>query len=43
MRLTGLKPGKKVGEIIKKTTEWIMDNNIEDKDQIDKYIIELGN
>jgi hypothetical protein len=42
MRLTGLKPGKKVGQIIKKTTEWIMDNNIEDNDQIEKHIIELG-
>lgn len=41
MKLTGLKAGKKVGEIIKKTTEWIMDNNIEDKDEIEKYIIDL--
>jgi HD superfamily phosphodiesterase len=42
MRLTGLKPGKKVGDIIRKTTEWIMDNNIEDKEEIEKYIIQLG-
>lgn len=41
MKLTGLKPGKKVGEIIRATTEWIMDNNIEDKDEIDKYILSL--
>ena len=42
MRLTGLKPGPKVGAIIKQTTEWIMDNNIEDKEEIEKYIIALG-
>jgi len=42
MRLTGLKPGIKIGKIIKKTTEWIMDYDIEDKDQIEKKIIELG-
>ncbi len=41
MNLTGLKPGKKVGEIIKKTTEWIMDNNIEDQKVIDEYIRSL--
>jgi len=38
MSITGLKPGKKVGEIIKKTTEWIMDNDIKDQEQIDDYI-----
>ena len=42
MKLTGLKPGKKVGEIIKKTTEWIMDNNIEDQEEINKHIMELA-
>jgi tRNA nucleotidyltransferase (CCA-adding enzyme) len=42
MRLTGLKPGPKVGEIITKVTAWIMDNNIEDKDEIEKKIKELG-
>jgi len=42
MKLTGLKPGPQVGKIIKKTTEWIMDNDIEDKDQIEKKIVELG-
>ena len=43
MKLTGLKPGKKVGEIIKKTTEWIIDNNIDTKNQgkINKYIMSL--
>ena len=42
MRITGLKPGKKVGMIIKKTTEWIMDYNIEDQEDIDKHIMELS-
>lgn len=42
MRLTGLKPGPKVGEVITKVTAWIMDNDIEDKEQIEKKIIELG-
>jgi tRNA nucleotidyltransferase/poly(A) polymerase len=38
MELLGLKPGKKVGEIIKKTTEWALDSGITDKDEIDEYI-----
>jgi tRNA nucleotidyltransferase/poly(A) polymerase len=42
MKLTGLKPGPKVGAIIKQTTEWIMDNNIEDQEEINNYIIKLG-
>jgi len=42
MKLTGLKPGPKVGEIITKTTAWIMDNDIEDKDQIEQYIKQLA-
>lgn len=42
MRLTGLKPGPKVGKIITTVTAWIMDNNIEDKDQIEKKIKELA-
>ena len=41
MKLTGLKPGKKVGEIIKVVTDWIMDNNIEDKEMIDDKIRSL--
>ena len=41
MQLTGLKPGPKVGEIITKTTEWILDNNIENKEEINKYILGL--
>jgi len=42
MRLTGLKPGPKIGKIITMTTNWIMDNNIEDIEDIEKHIIELG-
>lgn len=42
MKLTGLKAGPKIGEIITRVTEWIMDNDIEDKEQIEKKIIELG-
>ena len=38
MTITGLKPGPKVGEIIKNTTEWIMDNDVKDQDIIDDYI-----
>ena len=43
MDLTGLKPGKKVGDIIRSVTEWIMDNNIEDPELIDKKIMEEAN
>ncbi len=42
LKLTALKPGPKVGKIVKKTTEWIMDNDIEDQELIDKHIIELA-
>ena len=42
MTITGLKPGPKVGEIIKNTTEWIMDNDVKDKDIIDDYIRRLA-
>ena len=42
MNITGLKPGPKVGEIIKNTTEWIMDNDVKDKDIIDDYIRRLA-
>lgn len=40
MRLTGLKPGKKVGDIIKQTTEWIVDSNTnpDDTEAIEAYI-----
>ena len=42
MNITGLKPGPKVGEIIKNTTEWIMDNDVKDQDIIDDYIRRLA-
>jgi tRNA nucleotidyltransferase/poly(A) polymerase len=41
MALTGLKPGPKIGEIISKTEEWIMDNDIKDQEKIDDYIRSL--
>ncbi len=43
MELTGLKPGPKVGKIIRKTTNWIMDNDIDPKNQekINNYIMSL--
>ena len=37
-----MKPGPEIGKIITDVTAWIMDNNIEDKDEIEKKIIELG-
>jgi tRNA nucleotidyltransferase/poly(A) polymerase len=42
MELTGLKPGKQIGDIIKKTTEWIIDNGISDNERIDNYIRSLA-
>jgi tRNA nucleotidyltransferase/poly(A) polymerase len=42
MSITGLKPGPKVGQIIKNTTEWIMDNDVKDIDIIDDYIRRLA-
>lgn len=42
MELTGLKPGPKVGKIIKQTTEWIIDNDIEKQVDIDRYILSLS-
>jgi len=41
MKLTGLKPGKKIGEIIRKVTEWAMDNSIDDQEEIDKMIMKV--
>jgi tRNA nucleotidyltransferase/poly(A) polymerase len=38
MRLTGLKPGPEVGKVITQTTAWILDNDIEDKEEIENYI-----
>jgi len=42
MSITGLKQGPKVGQIIKNTTEWIMDNDVKDQDIIDDYIRNLA-
>jgi tRNA nucleotidyltransferase/poly(A) polymerase len=39
MKLTGLSPGKKVGEIIRKATEEIMDKGITDQKEIDTLIL----
>jgi tRNA nucleotidyltransferase/poly(A) polymerase len=39
MRLTGLKPGKEVGKVITKVTADIMDNDIEDKQEIERLIL----
>ena len=41
MNLTGLKPGKQVGEIIKKTTEYILDNGVKNQEEIDNFILSL--
>jgi tRNA nucleotidyltransferase (CCA-adding enzyme) len=41
MKLTGLAPGKEVGEIIRKITEWALDNGITDKSKITEKIKEF--
>jgi hypothetical protein len=38
MELTGLKQGPKIGEIIRKTTMWIIDNDVKDDEKINNYI-----
>jgi tRNA nucleotidyltransferase/poly(A) polymerase len=38
MSVTGLKQGPKIGEIIRKTTEWILNNDIESQTEIDEYM-----
>lgn len=43
MKITGLKPGKKVGEIIRVVTEWVMDNGIDNQEEIDKMILRWQN
>jgi tRNA nucleotidyltransferase (CCA-adding enzyme) len=43
MKLTGGKPGPKIGATITKVTTWIMDNSIEDKQEIEKKIKEVYN
>jgi hypothetical protein len=38
MSVTGLKQGPKIGEIIRKTTEHILDNDIQSQTEIDEFI-----
>ncbi len=42
MKLTGLKPGPKIGEIKNKALEWVVDNNITDEQEIENKIRELA-
>jgi preprotein translocase subunit SecD len=42
MDLTGLKPGKSVGLVIRKVTEKIMDDGITDQKEINNIIIAMG-
>jgi hypothetical protein len=39
MKLTGLKPGKEVGQIIKKVTDEVINKGIKDQKQIDDLIV----
>jgi tRNA nucleotidyltransferase/poly(A) polymerase len=41
MKLTGLKPGKEVGQIIKKVTDEVINKGIKDQKQIDDLIIKV--
>jgi tRNA nucleotidyltransferase/poly(A) polymerase len=41
MKITGLSPGPKVGDIIKQVTAWVLDNDITDKDKIEAKIREI--
>ena len=41
MELLGIKSGPKVGDIIRKTTEWMLDNGITDQEKVDEYMIGL--
>jgi len=38
MKLLGLSPGPKVGEIIRKTTDWILDTDTKLQKEIDEYM-----
>jgi len=42
MKLTGLSPGPKIGEIKRKVLAWVVDNNITDKIEIENKIKELA-
>jgi len=41
MELLGITPGPRVGEVIRKVTDWILDNDIQDQEEIDQYIKSL--
>ena len=41
MKLTGLKPGKQIGDIIKSVTDYIISHNIKDQKEIDNAIIQI--
>jgi tRNA nucleotidyltransferase/poly(A) polymerase len=43
MKITGIKPSKDVGLIIKKVTDVIINKGIKDQKEIDKYIIKIYN
>ena len=38
MEITGMKPSKALGDVIRKTAEWIMNNDVSDQEKIDDYI-----
>ena len=38
MELLSISPGPKVGEVIRNTTEFILDNDVSNQEEIDKYI-----
>lgn len=42
MELTGLGQGPLIGRIISRTTEWAMDHNIQDQEQIRAYVLKLA-
>ena len=41
MKLTGLKPGKEVGMLIKKVTDYIINNNIKNQKDMDDAVIKI--
>lgn len=41
IKLTGLKQGKQVGDIIKKVTEYVINNNIKDAKEIDDLVMKF--
>ena len=44
MKIRGIKPGKEVGDVINKTMQWVLDNNIDPKDsrKINKFIKDVA-